>query len=280
MAMKAELDDVRALRRTDGEIIRDLTDDVAALLERLRTLEADHDELTKALDEVETQARAHAADPPAAHEIAMAAGDRPPAGPSAGEDPQTEEPLTPPEPLDMRQLLAWVGNNLALVVERKIAQSQAPNWCPQWWLHSEAIARFEAVRRAWLEAVASPGAAMVVYFEHLDHELDVLMGPVGTFASCRNRVHTEAPLSKRVLGQDEPPEEYFQAYDAATADSCPHPVNDTSAPQSGGASGWPAAAQAGPATTSAGGARRRPTPYPRTGGHGLSAGSHANGPGH
>jgi hypothetical protein len=56
-------------------------------------------------------------------------------------------------------------------------------------MHPEAIARFEAARRCWAEAVTADGAAMVVYFEHLDAMLGVLCADNGPFCSCTNGQH-------------------------------------------------------------------------------------------
>lgn len=112
--------------------------------------------------------------------------------------------------LDMRQLVAWVRDNVALLLERKVPQTGgAPFWCRRWWLHPEAIARFEAARRCWAEAVSSDsGSAMVIYFEHLDHQLGVLLGESGPFCGCVAGIHKSAS-SARVLGQDVPDESYF-----------------------------------------------------------------------
>ena len=73
-------------------------------------------------------------------------------------------------------------------------------WCPQWWDHAEAVFRFEALRRAWTELAAEPGAAMSVWIrEHLDPCLRELLNPLGPFADCshseRVRILTpHAPL--------------------------------------------------------------------------------------
>jgi hypothetical protein len=116
--------------------------------------------------------------------------------------------------LDLRRLVAWVRDNVALLLERKMPQTQGGlHWCRQWWQHPEAIARFEAVRRCWAEAVTSgDGAGMAVWFEHLDHHLAVLTGEMGPFAHCGRGVH--APGRATPLGHDEPSERYFLDFDA------------------------------------------------------------------
>ena len=109
----------------------------------------------------------------------------------------------------MRELVAWVDDNVAALLERKIPQTGgAPYWCRRWWLHPEAIARFEAARRCWVEAVAGEGAAMVVYFEHLDAMLAALCGENGPFCGCVGGQHNDTAISTP-LGQDEPDEDYY-----------------------------------------------------------------------
>jgi uncharacterized coiled-coil protein SlyX len=134
-----------------------------------------------------------------------------PTQPGAGQDlPDEDEPR-----LDLPGLVAWVRENVTLMLERKIPQGNASNWCRSWWLHPEAIARFDAAHRSWLEACVSPGNAMVVYFEHLDHQLGVLMGPDGTFSYCSIDRHREGPIETRLLGQEEPGEDYYLTFKQA-----------------------------------------------------------------
>ena len=121
-----------------------------------------------------------------------------------------EEPET--GGLDMRALVRWVGDHVAALLERRSPQSGGwPYWCRAWWMHPEAIARFEAARRCWAEAVTGEGAAMVVYFEHLDAMLAVLCAENGPFCSCTDGQHRAdgSHTGARILGQDWPPEDYY-----------------------------------------------------------------------
>lgn len=114
--------------------------------------------------------------------------------------------------IDMVELVAWVRDHVALLLERKLPQSgTAPHWCRQWWMHAEAIARFEALRRGWVEAVAGDGNAMVVWFEHLDLMLSVLMGEGGTFSGCVGGEHRAGAV--KTLGHHEPDASYFAEFD-------------------------------------------------------------------
>jgi hypothetical protein len=124
--------------------------------------------------------------------------------------------------LDMRTLVGWVRENIALLLERKMPQSGgAPYWCQHWWLHPEAIARFEALRRAWLEATTQPGAGLVVYFEHLDLQLSTLCGENGPFCGCVGGHNPTSPA--RRLGHIEPDEAYYRDVDTVTARDTPMP---------------------------------------------------------
>ena len=96
---------------------------------------------------------------------------------------------------------------------REIPQTGgAPYWCRRWWLHPEAIARFEATRRCWVEAVAGEGAAMVVYFEHLDAMLAALCGENGPFCGCVGGQHNDTGISAP-LGQDDPDKGYYRSFE-------------------------------------------------------------------
>ena len=114
----------------------------------------------------------------------------------------------------MRELVPWVRDHIALLLERRIMQTGgAPHWCRQWWMHPEAIARFDALRRSWLEAVTvAEGSALAVYYEHVDMHLAVLTSDSGPFASCRDGHRSEDDV--KPLGQVDPPATYFVDLDA------------------------------------------------------------------
>jgi hypothetical protein len=67
-------------------------------------------------------------------------------------------------------------------------------WSARWWESAEAIARLEAMWRAWehLRMDASTGTSVWLR-DHADHHLGVLMSPTGPWA-----------LSKDTAGPDEP----------------------------------------------------------------------------
>ncbi len=136
--------------------------------------------------------------------------------PGAAVDTGGEADEAAPPVFDVRVLVAWVGANVAKVVARKLPQSSSPHWCRQWYHHPEAVARLESARRSWLEACLQPiGSGLVVYWEHLDHQLGVLMDETGPFSGCRGGIHASAPVE--CLGQDEPTEQFYAAFDQAQA---------------------------------------------------------------
>ena len=58
-------------------------------------------------------------------------------------------------------------------------------WCPQWHEHAEAVARFDALFRAFEEARQGTGAEMSSFWrDHLDHHMGELLSPQGPFQYC------------------------------------------------------------------------------------------------
>ncbi|GAA4554901.1 DUF4913 domain-containing protein [Pseudonocardia xishanensis] len=183
--------------------------DHAALAERVSDLEDRVEEFASALDDVEEHFSLVPGPIPDDRTDGAGDGDLPAPPDAAAPDSDVEIGL------DMRRLVTWVRDNVALLLERKVPQTGGyPYWCRKWWLHPEAIARFEAARRSWAEAViAGDGNAMVVYFEHLDHQLGVLCSENGPFCGCKGGMHSTGS-GATPLGHDEPHESYFLDYEA------------------------------------------------------------------
>jgi hypothetical protein len=193
--------DPRAL----SAMLAQLLGNQAALAHRITATEDKVEDISAAFDDIEAILDDRA--DPTTPQPATTAGPTSPAG--SDDAPAAETGL------DMRRLVAWVRDNIALLLERKIPQTSGyPYWCRKWWLHPEAIARFEALRRAWAEAVVSDGNAMVVYFEHLDAMLGVLCGENGPFCGCVKGEHRN-DASARALGHDDPEESYFTEFEQA-----------------------------------------------------------------
>jgi hypothetical protein len=182
-----------------------LAGDQAALAHRVTAVEDKVEDLAGVFDDIEAVLDQHTTAP------------APPATPAQTGPSGPDESAVAEDGLDMRHLVAWVRDNIALLLERKIPQTSGwPYWCRRWWLHPEAIARFEALRRSWAEAVISDGNAMAVYFEHLDAMLGVLCGENGPFCGCTKGQHRD-DTSARPLGQDDPDESYFTELEHAHA---------------------------------------------------------------
>jgi hypothetical protein len=128
-------------------------DELLARVERLENVTGQHTDL---LDDVVNGSRPGTAPPPA---------------------------KTTPKAIDPDELAAWVQRHVTSVIARPIRGEM--RWCPRWWEHAEALFRFEALRRAWIELAAEPGTAMSVWIrDHLDPCLRELLSPTGPFADC------------------------------------------------------------------------------------------------
>jgi Domain of unknown function (DUF4913) len=103
--------------------------------------------------------------------------------PGAGED-------APPEPY-FPDLMTFVKDYLSPMYRRALSGS-ATTWCPEWWKHSEAIARLEALWRAWEFLRLDPHTGMSVWFrDHADHHMGVLLSSEGPFKGCKPAEHGE-----------------------------------------------------------------------------------------
>lgn len=116
------------------------------------------------------------------------------ASPSTAETaatPATTLPDSATDQIDMEVLLDWVITNVGTWAQRKLPRSATSTangaicWCSQWYEHPEAVTVLWSLRRAWLEAVVQPGAAMAVYFRDFFYPLlNTLTNPAGPFYAC------------------------------------------------------------------------------------------------
>lgn len=176
-----------------------LARDVAGLAPRVLAVEDRIEGIAGALDDLEAALTYPA--PPVQDVFAAGRGA---VNDAADEDDDEDGPG-----LDMRVLVDWVGDNIADLLERRIPQTSGfPHWCPRWWLHPEAITRFEALRRLWTVSVGDPEGGLVVYFGHLDQMLAVLGSEYGPFSGCSKNEHRSG-TSTTFLGQQRPATAYF-----------------------------------------------------------------------
>ncbi len=124
------------------------------------------------------------------------------AGPAPTEDQAPEPP-----PFDFVTLYTWVHIHVATITERKISKSSGSEsgvgvrWCTRWYDHDEAVARLEALRRAWEEHVITPGAGMSSwYISHYDPHITALTAPGGPFWQCSPGHHQPGrPIGHELL---------------------------------------------------------------------------------
>ncbi|MEU4377075.1 DUF4913 domain-containing protein [Pseudonocardia alni] len=179
--------------------------DRATLSARLRELDDRVEDIAGALDAIEDAV-------PEPAEFLPPDGETPESDDTAA--PAAAQPEEPDTGLDMRELVPWVRDHIAQLLERRLPQNKGQlRWCRSWWLHPEAIARFDALRRSWTEAIATgEGNALATYYDHLDRQLATLMDEHGPFSACEGGRHgTERFVTK--LGQLDPPPEYFFVLD-------------------------------------------------------------------
>lgn len=109
--------------------------------------------------------------------------------PDAPESDETEEPVGPA--LYFPTLDRFVSEYLALVYRRDL-KTASMRWCPEWFKHAEAIARLEAIWRAWELLRLDPGeGASNWWLVHCDPHMRVLMSETGPFRNCRDSKHAE-----------------------------------------------------------------------------------------
>jgi hypothetical protein len=122
--------------------------------------------------------------------------------------------LADPPCLYYLTLAEWVSEWLLPVYRRSVLGHDRV-WCPQWWRHAEALARLEALWRAWEQLRHDPATGVSVWFrDHADHHMTVLLDADGPFKGCDSR-HSEHPLSQ--LPHDPPPEGMFEPEDFSSS---------------------------------------------------------------
>lgn len=81
-------------------------------------------------------------------------------------------------------VVEFVENYLSLVYRREVGKGRRV-WCPQWWLHSEAVARLDALWRAWEHCRTDGSTGLSVWFlDHADPHMNVLFDLEGPFQFC------------------------------------------------------------------------------------------------
>ncbi len=104
--------------------------------------------------------------------------------------PPAAEEAEAPE-LYYATLPAFVSQQLVPMYRRPLG-AQGVTWCAEWWRHTEAIARLEALSRSWEHVRLDPATAMSIWFrDHADHHMTVLLSADGPFKGCKPNQHGE-----------------------------------------------------------------------------------------
>ena len=112
----------------------------------------------------------------------------------------------------------WIEQWL-LPVYRRSDRGHEHLWCPEWWRHPEAVARLDALWRAWEHLRLDPATGMSVWFrDHADHHMTVLLSAAGPFQGCDGE-HSTRPLEP--LKVTPAPEGMFQPDDELAPPAAP-----------------------------------------------------------
>jgi hypothetical protein len=99
--------------------------------------------------------------------------------------PPAPEPHNEPPELYYPDVVTFVTEQLVPMYRRPLG-GPSVTWCPEWWRHAEAIARLEALWRAWEHLRLDPATGMSVWFrDHADHHMTVLLSSDGPFKGCK-----------------------------------------------------------------------------------------------
>lgn len=87
-------------------------------------------------------------------------------------------------PLRYSRLDQFVQNFLIQELWVDVTMSSR-TWCPQWWRHSAAIVRLEALHRSFEHLRQDPALGMSTWLrDHADYHMGVLIDPNGIFKGC------------------------------------------------------------------------------------------------
>ncbi|MVU77822.1 DUF4913 domain-containing protein [Nocardia sp. ET3-3] len=85
-------------------------------------------------------------------------------------------------------VVEFVENYLSLVYRRQVTDISDTVWCPEWWKHAEAVARLDAMWRAWEHYRHDGKTGLSIWFlDHADPHMAKLFDPKGPFKYCSVR---------------------------------------------------------------------------------------------
>jgi hypothetical protein len=90
----------------------------------------------------------------------------------------------------------FVPDLLAELYARPVSDQQtAFRWCARWWAHPEAVARLEALWRAWEALRLDPGTGLATWWlRFADDMMAALCDPDGPFRGCSGTAHKPPPV--------------------------------------------------------------------------------------
>ncbi|WP_330229759.1 DUF4913 domain-containing protein [Nocardia sp. NBC_00508] len=92
------------------------------------------------------------------------------------------------QPMIHASVVDFVENYLSVVYRRQVTDLSDTVWCPEWWQHAEAIARLDALWRAWEHYRLDGRTGLSVWFlDHADPHMSKLFDPKGPFKYCSVR---------------------------------------------------------------------------------------------
>lgn len=125
--------------------------------------------------------------------------------PVATASSEGEETTNPEEEVSARDaLISWVEDTLARI---ESPSSKDRTWCPQWWDHPEAVDRFSALHRQYVECLAD-GSLSSWWVDHWDRHAPQLFAREGVFEQCRATGHKMESERARLLPTEMPPADW------------------------------------------------------------------------
>lgn len=101
-----------------------------------------------------------------------------------GEEPEAEPAERAEAGLMYPNLGAFVEDYLSIAYARDI-DNRTTYWCPEWWRHPEALARLDALWRAWEHLRHDNALGPSLWWrDHADHHMPALLGAEGPFKRC------------------------------------------------------------------------------------------------
>src|SRR4051812_839220 len=99
-----------------------------------------------------------------------------------------EEPRETAEPerrLVYANAVDFFTDILANCYMREVNGGSEFAWCPEWYMHAEALARIECLWRAWEHLRWEPALGLSTWWlHHADPHMAILLNPGGPFKKC------------------------------------------------------------------------------------------------